>query len=510
MDCNPKDFVVAVRKYRERLTDDPYRPTYHFAVPDDKGLPGDPNGAFFADGVYHLMYLYHNAETDGFHWGHVSSVDLLHWRHHPDALTTFEGDKGCYSGGAFLDEDKTAYLTFWQFPAKDGKNNGGIGIAYARPPYEKWKRMERLAVESTEWGIKDEVIDGETLHLGCADPSNIWRANGKYYMQLGNLLVLNKYGREENSPEKYRGGWTELYRSDDLRNWEFLHRFYDKPQPADDLPDDTEDDMCPSFLPLYDAPANGNFTRKWLQLFISHNKGCQYFVGELKGEKFVPEVHGRMSRTEQRSYFAPEALIDDKRRHIMWVWLADNPENDFERYGWTGVFSFPRTVWWQDGMLKMAPAEEIERLQINKQTLIPAENGKLPVKNGESFRIKAEWDMSRCDKAGFRVRVDEERDEYTEIYFDKQRGKLVFDSTHSGTEGIKAKEEAPLLLSENEKLKLDIFVDKSVVEVYANDKQAICRRVYPTYPENAKGVYVCDDTQPEKAECWEMAPSMMY
>ena len=191
MDCNPKDFVVAVRKYRERLTDDPYRPTYHFAVPDDKGLPGDPNGAFFADGVYHLMYLYHNAETDGFHWGHVSSVDLLHWRHHPDALTTFEGDKGCYSGGAFLDEDKTAYLTFWQFPAKDGKNNGGIGIAYARPPYEKWERMERLAVESTEWGIKDEVKDGETLHLGCADPSNIWRANGKYYMQLGNLLVLN-------------------------------------------------------------------------------------------------------------------------------------------------------------------------------------------------------------------------------------------------------------------------------------------------------------------------------
>lgn len=106
--------------------------------------------------------------------------------------------------------------------------------------------------------------------------------------------------------------------------------------------------------------------------------------------------------------------------------------------------------------------------------------------------------MSLCDKAGFRVRVDEEHDEYTEIYFDKLRGKLVLDSTHSGTEGIKAKEEAPLSRSENEKLKLDIFVDKSVVEVYANDKQAICRRVYPTYPENAKGVYVCDDTQPEK------------
>ena len=43
--------------------------------------------------------------------------------------------------------------------------------------------------------------------------------------------------------------------------------------------------MCPSFLPLYDAKENGNKTDKWLQLFISHNKGCQYYIGTLDGEK---------------------------------------------------------------------------------------------------------------------------------------------------------------------------------------------------------------------------------
>ena len=77
----------AVRAYREALLSDPYRPVWHFAVPDDNGVPGDPNGAFYADGRYHLMYLYRNTAKAAFHWGHISSHDLLHWRHHPGMRT---------------------------------------------------------------------------------------------------------------------------------------------------------------------------------------------------------------------------------------------------------------------------------------------------------------------------------------------------------------------------------------------------------------------------------------
>ena len=74
-----KEKSIIAREYRENLIKDPYRPVYHFAVPDGVGMPGDPNGAFFQDGVYHLMYLYRNLKTDAYHWGHISSVDLLHW-----------------------------------------------------------------------------------------------------------------------------------------------------------------------------------------------------------------------------------------------------------------------------------------------------------------------------------------------------------------------------------------------------------------------------------------------
>ncbi len=72
-----KKEALFTRKYREHLLDDAYRPAYHFAICDDCGFPGDPNGAFFADGGDHLMYLYRNSEADGHHWGHLSSVDLF-------------------------------------------------------------------------------------------------------------------------------------------------------------------------------------------------------------------------------------------------------------------------------------------------------------------------------------------------------------------------------------------------------------------------------------------------
>ena len=47
----PKEVIRATREFRERLLLDPYRPAFHFTVPEDNGLPGDPNGAFFANGV---------------------------------------------------------------------------------------------------------------------------------------------------------------------------------------------------------------------------------------------------------------------------------------------------------------------------------------------------------------------------------------------------------------------------------------------------------------------------
>ena len=81
----PEEIIKDAREFREHLLADPYRPAYHFCIPEGNGRPGDPNGAFFHNGRYHLMYLYNRTGT-GFCWGHISSSDLLNWRHHPDAI----------------------------------------------------------------------------------------------------------------------------------------------------------------------------------------------------------------------------------------------------------------------------------------------------------------------------------------------------------------------------------------------------------------------------------------
>ncbi|MBE6931412.1 MAG: glycoside hydrolase family 32 protein [Ruminococcaceae bacterium] len=502
---------ITTYRHRNLLMNDPYRPGYHFAAPGDYAYPGDPNGAFFADGVYHLMYLYYNHDTNAYHWGHQVSRDLLHWQQRPDALTSDDYDKGCYSGGAFLDEDGTAYLTFWKFPARDpAVDLSGIGMACSRPPYDHWERMNPIAINATRWGILDVEIDGKTVQLGCADPSNIWKADGMYYMQLGNLCVLNEYRRREDAPDFYRGNWTELFRSRDLKTWEFVHRFYDRPHIGEgDWPDASEDDMCPSFLPLYDAPIDGKPTGKWLQLFISHNKGCQYMVGTLENEKFLPEVHGRMTWRD-KSFFAPEALVDDRGRQIMWTWLVDNIHDDLQRFGWSGVFSFPRVLWWQDDCLHMAPAQELEQLQHHHQCFTGTKTPDLPVKNGESVRIKTLWKPTEA-ACGLKVRCDGKNGEHTALYYDRAAGKLVMDTSASGAETKKICEEAPLTLADGEELALDVFIDHSVIEVYANDRQAICRRVYPTEPAAAMGVSLIGDPAAAlQIDAWEIAPTNQF
>ena len=505
-----KPEIILTRKYRETLLKDSYRPAYHFAICDDLEIPGDPNGTFYADGVYHFMYLYRNLDTEGCHWGHLSSLDLLHWRHHPDALTVFDGDRGCYSGGAFIDDDGTAYLSFWKFPSRDTRtgDRGGIAIAYSKPPYDVWERMEKIAIESTDiWGTTDLEINGETVHVGSADPSNIWKANGRYYMQTGNKPVLYRYGRGEKAEKRYKGDWTDLFCSDDMKKWEYVGRFYENPKMGiDDYPDETEDDMCPSFLPLYDAEENGKPTGKFLQLFISHNKGCQYYIGSMDGERFIPESHGRMTWKDS-AYFAPEALVDGKNRQIVWTWVRNDPKDRRPRFGWSCVFGVPRNVWLEDGELKMAPVSELDKLQYGHVQYTAECGDTVPVADGELCRIKGCW--SGKTKQGVAVRVSNDGSEGVEIYYSPEEKKLIMDTTHCGTDGWKVREEAPFELRDGEKLSLDILIDRSVIEVYANKRQAICRRVYPTDPQNATGVKLIGNA-PEKLDTYKMFPSNPY
>ena len=512
-DAVPAAVVQSTRLFREKLLKDPYRPGYHFCVPEDNGRPGDPNGCFHAAGRYHLMYLY-NREGSGFCWGHVSSGNLVHWRHHPDSIGPGDGDEGCFSGGGFVDDDGTAYLSYWML-----WGDKGIGLAKSSDPhYDHWKKLgANPVIKSTEWGVtetKDE--QGNPLVFGSADPANIWKKDGRYYILTGNLLVLNKYGRKPDSPEEMQGDRLYLFESEDLESWEYKGVFYER---NPEWTDAGEDNMCPSFLPLPASPDGGPPSGKHLLLFISHNKGCQYYVGDYdtQNDRFIPDNHGRMTWVDN-TYFAPEALIDDRGRQIMWAWLTDNPGGE-EARGWSGVYGLPRSLWLgSDGTLRLRPVKELEMLRAaelswNDVTLGDGDTKTLDGVVGHSCELEITVDpTSTAKQLGIKVRASANGEEETLLYYDAQTKELVFDSTASGVDGRRTVERAPLPPKDGEPLTLRVFVDKSIVEVYANDRQAIRRRVYPARDDSLGVVLFAAGGEAKftSAEAWEMMPSNPY
>src|SRR5690606_17431369 len=213
-----------------------------------------------------------------------------------------------------------------------------------------------------EFGFIDFKNDQGDLteSIGASDPSNIWKHNGKYYILTGNLQVLDKHGRNPDSKEEYKGDFASLFESDDLIHWTYKHRFYQRDQ-TNQFTKVSEDSMCASFLPLPSTRLGGKLSDKHLLLFISHNFGCQYYVGTYKDDHFYPELHGRLS-SYNREFFAPEAIMDQNNRQIFMAWLGLNLETEIDK-GWSGVYSIPRTVWYENDEFKMAPIDEIKRLR---------------------------------------------------------------------------------------------------------------------------------------------------
>lgn len=487
------EMIRDARKLRETLMRDRYRPRYHIVAPEGVHSPFDPNGALFWNGRYHLMYI---IQTEKGHcWAHISSKDLLHWRHHPLALEPGGVDTGIFSGGAFIDKNGIPTITYWGLGER-----AGICIATSTDPdLEVWEKSPHNPVIRQQQFGYTVLPSGEPV--GVADPSQIWIHEGRYYMLTGNLLVLRKFGLEMGM-EEHKGDTVYLYVSDDLIHWEYLHRFYasDRRWTAED-----EDNMCPDFFPLGD---------RHMLLFISHNRGCQYYIGRYENHRFTPETHGRMSWVDH-TFFAPESLVDDRGRRIMWAWIRDGRSKETqEKSRWSGVLSLPRHLWLgEDRTLRMAVPEEFESLRMNPRHIpyveVPA-GGEVVVKGvyGDCIELIVEM-SSEADRYGVKVCRSPNGEEETAIYYDAVEQALKVDTSRASLgEGPTSTEAGPLTIAPGERLELRVFIDKSMIEVFANHRQAIVRNVYPARPDSL-GVALFAEGREARAsvKAWDIAPT---
>jgi beta-fructofuranosidase len=466
--------AMAARDLRERLLSDPHRPGYHFVMPEGIATPFDPNGAIYWKGRYHLFYIFQD-DRSGIkmdHWGHISSTDLFHWRHHPTDLLD-----GMYSGNCFVNSDGVPTICYHQ------RGQGNAMAVALDDELNEWKKLDTNP-------ITPDTREGDEHHgkYKSWDPHG-WLEGDTYYAIFG-------------------GQRPGVVKSPALGGeWRYVGDLFAHGVEGVSL---DEDVSCADLFEL---------GGKDVLLAISHQLGCRYYVGEWKDEQFYPESHAQMSWVDH-SFFAPESLVDDQGRRIMWAWILDAPEFGVRwDYGWSGTMSLPRVLsLGDDGLLRMDVPEEIEALRydaVKKKDLTVPSGTEVPIEGigGDSFELFIEMESAEASEFGVKVRVSPDGQEETSIFYDASEGKLKVDTRKSGPEhASKALEAAPFELKEGERLELRVFVDKSVVEVFANGRQAIARRIYPSRADSM-GVSLFStggEANVHAIKAWKIMPSNPY
>ena len=487
------DMIDAARQLREIQISDPHRPTYHFINPEGRGMPFDPNGSIYWNGKYHMFYIIQDER--GHVYGHASSKDLMHWFYHTPAIFSKpeDPDKGIYSGNAFITREGKVAMIYHGVDA---------GNSIALSDHEELLHWEKLKnnpiIPEPEPGSKEEEL------YSSWDP-NGWLENDTYYAIFGGKIPT-------------------IFKAKELDSWEYVGPFFSQDMPDVDI--EVEDLSCPDLFKL------GN---KHAVLGISHSHGARIYIGEWRDEQFHPESHQRMNWLGGTA-FAPESMLDKDGRRIMWAWVLDRREvlhlryDDVPpKYGWTGILTLPRVLSLNDnGLLNIEPLPELNSLRFNKRSdaFIDLDNGSSKIMNtmsGNTIKIEAKVNVPQSGIFGMKVLSSGDGQEETVIKFntidntieiDFENSSLDtsikhFERTMGHQEKIATKQVAPFELKAGEILDLQIFIDKSIIEVFANGRQCVTQRVYPTLYES-QGVEVFSEkggVMVESITTWDIAPT---
>jgi len=457
---------------------------YHLMHPGGDSAPGDPNVAFCLDGVYHLHYIIAHPwqGKDSFSFVHVTSPDMLHWTWQPTKLQPSFTGHGMFSGTGFLTKEGRPAAVY------HGHGSGRNQIAIAKD--------NQLSAWEKPYTIDVRDANGNAVNLPQGDP-DVFLIGDTYYG------IAARFGGTDNPP---------LIKSKDLKTWTHVGDF------IREFPPDViigEDNSCANFFPLGD---------KWMLLTISHLLGCRYYIGEwdAQAEQFVPEKHGRMNwRREDDSigeiwedFFAPESVLTPDGRRVMWAWLA-NPSGSAAAIRARTILSLPRELSLPaDGILRIKPLRELESL---RSAPVVKENITVPCGADPPFGTVVWNPLTELPGEAMEIRLTIPRDQAARkrfgfrLFGDGKTGGLpIIIRPETGTIRV-GTTEAPFAVADlpaGEDVQLRIFVDKYLVEVFANDRQAVVAahmdwRGKPSLDGYSSGA----PTTIKKLEIWGLKPT---
>lgn len=505
--------ILRFKESRKKLADNPFRPLYHFVSPES--TMNDPNGLSYWNGNWHLFYQAYPPEDPRQHWGHAISKDLIHWKDLPYAI--YPGpEHAVFSGSTLVEDDRVIAMYH-------GTGVGNIVAVSSDPLLLNWKKIGVIPSKSTT---------DFSLPYSIFDPS-IWKKDDVYYSLSAGRTTTGPGGRPVRT--------NHLFRSKNLVDWNYMHEFVED----DRFTLIGDDGACPYFWPIGD---------RYILNFFSHMSGGQYLLGDYdkQRDKFIVTSGGKYNHgaVSPSGVHAPSATPDGKGGVI--IIFNMNPGRPTE--GWNQIMTLPRRLTLlSENELEQEPAGDIASLRYNNKHI---ENMKLPANEeivlkgikGNAMEISAEIDPMDSELIELKVLRSPNKEEYTRIVFYKEKGYseglnyesvpgtarmpadliglvtgeefklqprstraslISIESSHSSILSnvkIRPPEIAPFHLEPGETVKLRIFIDKSVVEVFVNGKQALAVRVYPGR-EDSLGVSIRSrgkDAKLISLDAWQM------
>jgi beta-fructofuranosidase len=440
---------------RARLAADPLRPQCHLLPA--KNWMNDPNGPIFWKGQYHMFFQYNpgSALWGDMHWAHAVSPDMIHWRHLPVALAPTAGwddADGCFTGSA-VDDRGTATVIY------TGVKNTAPQLATLRDGAHNFREVQCLATSGdhelrawTKWPTPVLEPPGDPRLTGFRDPF-LWRDGHLWYLGVG-------------SGVRREGGRVLLYRSSDLRQWEYLHPLASGRWTERENTNPVESGEmweCPDFFALGSRQV----------LLYSTAGRVAWEVGELDPRELVfhPERTGVL---DHGAYYAQKTQADAGGNRILWGWIPERrPDAELAAAGWAGCMALPRVLSLDsrnDLQMRVAPASESLR-----QKEFPAITGTTPPEERhkilssieiENVAGEIEWKVSASpfsmtirDGSGPWWRLEVER------------------SDSSATLRIN-QQQMQFSLANSRELELHLILDASVTELFSNHLHALTTRIY--------------------------------
>ncbi|MHA6806232.1 glycoside hydrolase family 32 protein [Salinifilum ghardaiensis] len=483
-------FARAERGARSARATEQWRPRVRFAPA--RNWMNDPNGMVWFDGEYHLFFQHnpYGSDHDNMSWGHAVSTDLVRWEQLPVALRPDELG-AVFSGGAVVDEHDTSGFFGGEaglvaFYTADGESQTQC-LAHSADRGRSWTKYEGNPVIDNP-GIED-----------FRDPKVIrHEATGRWVLMLA------------------AGDRIMFYGSSDLVRWELLSEFGAERGAHGGVWE------CPE---LFELPVDGGGRSRWV-LIVSINPGgpaggsaAQYFLGDFDGTTFTPDDDEVRWVDRGADFYAAQTWSGEPDGRRLWVgWLSNwDYAEQVPTEPWRGSMSVPRELGLTErsGAVELVqrPVRELEAVRGRRHGWRGSVRGEqeIPGLSGGCLDIDATFRLPGGSGGAFGLDVFATGNHRTRVGYDADAGELFTDRTASGSAQVHpdfpARHGTPLTLPDGGQLRIRLVLDRSSVEVFADDGRAVLTHlVLPDAPEEsvvrlfATGLGVSADVQ-----AWELA-----